>query len=258
MFFQIKSYLQFLLKSTNQHGIHSPFVYNLVCKCFYAKTNNSKLQQITQHRAYLLQNNTEISVTDFGKGSKVFKSNDRKISKIAKIAGISKKRSALLIRIVEYLNPTALLEIGTSLGIGTASMSIGNPESKTTTLEGCKNTAKIATNQLKKSNLNNISIKIGDFKETLPLALKNEVYDFVYFDGNHQKQATINYFEQCLEHIHNDSVFIFDDIYWSIEMQEAWNHIKNHSKVTVSIDTYSWGIIFFRKEQEKEHFTIRV
>ena len=30
MWYQIKSYLLFLLKSKNQHGVHSPFVYDLV------------------------------------------------------------------------------------------------------------------------------------------------------------------------------------------------------------------------------------
>uniref|UniRef100_UPI00404B6DEF hypothetical protein n=1 Tax=Flavobacterium sp. TaxID=239 RepID=UPI00404B6DEF len=29
------SYLKFLLKSTNQHGVHSPFVFDLVTKCLY-------------------------------------------------------------------------------------------------------------------------------------------------------------------------------------------------------------------------------
>ncbi len=54
------------------------------------------------------------------------------------------------------------------------------------------------------------------------------------------------------------SVFIFDDIYWSKPMSEAWAIIINHPKVTVSIDTFYWGIVFFRKEQVKEHFTVRV
>jgi len=257
MLFQIKSYIQFLLKSTNQHGIHSPFVYNLVTKCFYTDTNTNKHKQITQYRTDLLQNHSKISVTDFGKGSKVFKSNEREISKIATIAGISKKRSKLLIRIVEYFKPISILEIGTSLGIGTASMSIDNPTSKITTLEGCKNTFQVAKNQFDKFKFKNITANIGDFKETLPSTLKNNDFDLIYFDGNHQKQATIEYFEQCLNSINNNSVFIFDDIHWSKEMTEAWEYIKNHKKVTVSIDTYFWGIIFFRKEQEKEHFIIR-
>ena len=258
MFFQIKSYIRFLLKSTNQHGVHSPFVYNLVTKCFYDKTNPNKLRQINQYRTDLLENHSKISVIDFGKGSKIFKSNERKISKIAKVAGISKKRSELLIRIVEYFKPTTILEIGTSLGIGTASLQIGNSTSKITTLEGCKNTSQVAKNQFSKFDLNNIEINIGDFKETLPKTLKNSTFDMIYFDGNHQKEPTIDYFEQCLKSIKNESIFIFDDIYWSKEMSEAWEYIKNHKKVIVSIDTYFWGIVFFRKEQEKEHFIIRI
>ena len=57
---------------------------------------------------------------------------------------------------------------------------------------------------------------------------------------------------------HNDSIFIFDDINWSKGMQEAWNKIKAHPQVSVSIDTFFWGMVFFRKEQVKEHFKIRV
>ena len=41
-------------------------------------------------------------------------------------------------------------------------------------------------------------------------------------------------------------------------MEEAWETIKNHAKVKVTIDTFQWGIVVFRFEQEKEHFVIRV
>ena len=258
MLFQIKSYLKFLLKSTNQHGVHSPFVFDLITKCFYAKTDSDKSSKIKHYRNELLQNKNLITVTDFGKGSKIFKSNRREVSKIAKIAGISKKRSELLIKIVAYFNSVKILEIGTSLGIGTASLAIGNSNSQITTLEGCKNTSSIAQEQFKKFGLNHIYISVGDFNETLSKSLKNNSYDLIYFDGNHQKKPTIDYFEQCLQSIHNESVFIFDDIHWSKEMQETWEIIKNNPLVTVTLDTYFWGFVFFRKEQVKEHFTIRI
>lgn len=258
MIFQITSYLQFLKKSTNQHGVHSPFIFDLITNCFYKRTDANKLKLITDYRNGLLQNKNHIDITDFGKGSKVFKSNSREISKIAKVAGISKKRSKLLIRLTQYFNPTSILEIGTSLGIGTASLKIGNSESQLTTLEGCPQTIEIAKNQFKKFKFNNVNFIEGDFKTTLPAVLNDKKFDLVYFDGNHQKQPTLDYFEQCLNAIHNDSIFIFDDIHWSKEMTEAWEQIKQHSKVTVTIDTYFWGFVFFRKEQPKEHFTIRV
>lgn len=258
MLFQLKSYLKFLIKSTNQHGIHSPFVYDLITKCLYIKTDSNKISIINQFRNQLLKSNKIIEVTDFGKGSKVFKSNKRRVSKIAKVAGVSKKRSHLLTRIVTYFNPTTILEIGTSLGIGTASLAIGNANATITSLEGCGNTAAIASEQFQKFNLNNIDLSIGNFKDTLPKSLKNNYYDLIYFDGNHQKKPTLDYFKQCLDSINNESVFIFDDIHWSKEMLEAWEIIKNHPKVTVTIDTYFWGFVFFRKEQVKEHFTIRI
>ncbi|QTD37784.1 class I SAM-dependent methyltransferase [Polaribacter batillariae] len=250
-------YFIFLLKSTNQHGVHSPFVYNLVTKCFYKKTAKSFWAYFLSVKQYLLENKQTIKVTDFGSGSRVFKTNKRKVSKIAKVAGISNKKAKLLIRIANYFKPENSLEIGTSLGLATTAIKIGHKHAKITTLEGCPETSKIA-NKLLTNHFKNIHFVTGDFKKTLPKAVKNNKYDFIYFDGNHTKKSTLDYFKTCLETIHNNTIWIFDDIYWSSEMQEAWAEIKNHPSVTVTIDVFYWGIVFFRKEQEKEHFKIRV
>ena len=258
MLFQINSFIKFLFKSKNKHGIHSPFVYNLISDCFYDTAPKKWYEQFEIYRTSLLKNKNTIIIEDFGAGSKLLQNNKRQISKIAKNAGISKKRAQLLGRFASYFDAENILEIGTSLGIATASLSLANPEAKITTLEGCQNTAEIAKDSFKKFQLNNVTVVIGNFSNTLDESLDNNMYDLIFFDGNHQKEATIHYFEQCLQHMHNDSVFIFDDIYWSKGMQEAWQHIKEHPKVTISIDTFNWGIVFFRKEQKKQHFTIRV
>ncbi|RXP47088.1 class I SAM-dependent methyltransferase [Lutibacter sp. HS1-25] len=258
MWFKIKSYFHFLIKSTNQHGVHSPFVYHLVTNCFYKKTNTSHLKIFKKVKNWLHLNKTTITVSDFGKGSKVFKSNQRKVAEIAKIAGISNKKAFLLMRICTYFNFENILEIGTSVGLGTAAISIGNNTAKITTLEGCKNTAAVAQKVFEQFNFNNIKCIVGNFDNTLPLITKNKQLDLVYFDGNHQKEPTLNYFNECLKAAHNNTVFIFDDINWTKEMQETWEIIKNHPKVSVTIDTYFWGFVFFRKEQKKEHFTIRI
>lgn len=258
MFFKISSYLKFVFKSKNQHGVHSPFVYDLVTKCFYKKINSNELKKHVFYRKELANNNSLIEITDFGAGSKVFSSNRREISKITKHVGISKKRAKLLFKIVRYFQPYSILEIGTSLGIGTSILSLATSNSKVTTLEGCKETANVAKKMFDTHDLKNIDLKVGEFQNTLPKVLNNNTYDFIYLDGNHTKKATLEYFNLCLSSIHNDSVLIFDDIHWSKEMEEAWEEIKQNSKVTVTIDTYQWGMVFFRKEQEKEHFIIRV
>lgn len=257
MLYSIKAYLKFLKTSTNQHGVHSPFIYQLITNCFYDKTNYKAYRLLKQYRNKLLKNSNTITITDFGSGSRVFKSNTREISKIAKTSGISPKRARLLFRIAKYLNAKNILELGTSLGLGTSALSFGNNKANITTIEGCPETTIIAQQQFNTFQLNNIDLKTSAFDDIL-LELTSNNYDLIYIDGNHQKEATLRYFETLLPTTNNNTVFIFDDIHWSEGMSQAWENIIKHPKVTVSIDTFFWGLVFFRKEQKKEHFTIRI
>jgi len=265
MLHSIKSYVKFLWQSKNEHGVHSPFVFKLVTQCFYDKKQYAEYARLNTHRNLLLKNKSTVEVTDFGAGSKVFTSNTRAINQIAKTAGISAKRAKLLFRIVHYFQPSTILEIGTSLGLATAALSLGNPKAKIISLEGCPETQKQAEVNLQNqiSNFQNISFENTEFESYLKnlkpetLNLKPQIFDLVYFDGNHSKKATLDYFDLLLPTATNDTLWIFDDIHWSADMDEAWETIKNHPKVTVTIDTFQWGMVFFRIEQEKEHFTIR-
>ena len=260
---QIKSYLKFLFHSKNEHGVHSPFVFDLVTKCFYDATKYQEYEVLKSYRKSLLENKNTIEVTDFGAGSRVFKSNVREISKIAQTAGITPKNAELLFRIVRYFQPKSILEIGTSLGLATSALSLGNSNAKIITLEGCPNTQKQAQVQLQSrsfgTNLNfqNIEFVTTEFSNYFKTHHPSPItHHLIYFDGNHSKKATLAYFEALLPTISNDSVWIFDDIHWSADMEEAWEIIKKHPKVSVTIDTFQWGIVFFRAEQEKEHFII--
>jgi len=236
--------------------VHSPFVFDLITKCFYNKTQQSAYQKLKLYRAELLKNGSNILVTDFGAGSRVFKSNTRAVSAIANTAGITKKRAQLLTRLSQYFGFDTVLELGTSLGLASSAIAFGNPKTKITTLEGCPQTSKIAQQQFKKHQLNNITPIVTDFSSFLNKG--SLAYDLIYFDGNHQKEATLEYFNSLIDNTSKDSVFIFDDIHWSKEMEESWEEIKNHPKVSVTIDTFFWGYVFFRTEtKHKEHFIIR-
>ncbi|WP_114490981.1 O-methyltransferase [Candidatus Ulvibacter alkanivorans] len=257
MLYQIRSYLQFLTKATNQHGVHSPYVYDLITNCFYDKKKYPEYQQIHAYRKQLLNDRTPFKVTDFGKGSTVFKSDERVVASVAKHVGISAKRQRLLFRLSRYLKPENSLELGTSLGLATIAMALGNKSSSVLTVEGCPNTAAIAVRQFESHRLDNIRSHTCTF-DTFFSENASEVYHLVFVDGHHSKEYTLQYFEQLLKRITSNSILIFDDIYWSPGMTEAWEEIKAHPTVRVSIDTFTWGLVFFRKEQQKEHFYIRL
>ena len=264
MFHIIQSYFKFILNSKNEHGVHSPFVFDLVTKCFYDKTNYPEYSILKEYRKSLLENQNTIEVTDFGAGSRVFKTNQREVSKIAKVAGISTYRAKLLFRLINYFQPSTFLELGTSLGIATYSASIALKNTKIISVEGCKETSLFTSNKFLKcfslEQLENINFINSEFEIFLHNFDKSSFSDtdwnMVYFDGNHSKEATLKYFDILIETTTNKTIWIFDDIHWSKDMEEAWEIIKNHPKVTVTIDTFQWGIVFFRTEQIKEHFII--
>lgn len=257
MIHQIATYLKWLPKTFHLHGIHSPFVYTLSKECLKNKCSTKHTQEIQQYRERLLGTERLIEVTDFGAGSRVFKSNTRKISAIAKHAGATQKRMLLLQRIIAYFNPEQLLEMGTSLGMATFAMAKGSQHTHITSLEGCPATLAVAKETLDHFNVTNVTLVEGKFTDSIK-QLGNHKLDMIYFDGNHSKEATLTYAHSLLPTAINGTVWIFDDIHWSQEMTAAWDEIKKLPQVSVSIDCYWLGLVFFRNEQATEDFYLRL
>lgn len=255
--YQFLAYIKFIFTATNQHGVHSPFIYNFVTKCLYDKTNYDAYTQLNNYRKRLKTSEVTLEVNDLGEGSKVLDATHRSVSDMVKTSSSSKKDTQLLYRLATYFNFKNTLELGTSLGMGTYALALANPNSKITTIEGCANTSSFAKTKLEELEINNVDCLLGNFSEVIP-NLKDQTFDFIFFDGHHNKEASIQYFEALLSKVHNDTIFAFDDIYWSEGMTEAWDYIKNHKAVTVTVDCFHFGFVFFRKEQVKEHFKIRL
>ncbi|MBS1747978.1 MAG: class I SAM-dependent methyltransferase [Bacteroidetes bacterium] len=254
-------YVQFWLTASNGkgHGVHSPFVFNWIIQVLNDKRSFDCFREIEGMRASVKLNKSEISVPDFGAGSRKNLDNKRKISAIAKSSLKPKKYSQLLFRMVHHYKPVTILELGTSLGITTSYLSCANPDAKIITMEGAPEVAGIAENNFKQLRLANISVEVGNFDDNLSSVIKKlQQVDFAFIDGNHRKEPTINYFHQLLEKSTPSTIFIFDDIHWSEDMEAAWKQIQQHPAVTLTIDLFFIGIVFLRQEQKvKEHFSVR-
>jgi predicted O-methyltransferase YrrM len=164
----------------------------------------------------------------------------------------------LIYRLAKSTNPKSVIELGTCLGITTAYLAKTDPGAEIITIEGCPQTAEVAKKNFQELDLNNIELHVGNFDLILPdIIAKQPSLDFVYIDGNHRKDATLNYFKWCLPKVNEDSLLIFDDIYWSEGMKEAWAEIKNHPDVTITVDLFWIGLVYFKKGQAKEHFKLK-
>jgi predicted O-methyltransferase YrrM len=254
----LNSYLRYRKNAVDAFGVHAPFLFNLLQEVVYQKSDNKEFVKIENIRKSLLKNHSTIIVRDLGAGSRAENGRQRKIANIAKYSSKPPKYTALIYRIIKYLKPQTILEIGTSFGISTMYMAQANAQANIVTLEGCPATAAIAQQNFDSLQMHNIKLIKGNFDETLPGYLNtNPILDFVFFDGNHRKEPTIRYFNQCIEKAHPDSVFVLDDIHWSEEMEAAWKLIQEDPRSQLCLDFYSFGIVFFKKEVSKESFVIR-
>lgn len=253
------SYVKYLLRARNRHGVHSPFVYELSDNVFQRNVRYYDFHTIEYVRESMLRSSKKLQVVDLGAGSKSGANQTRSLAGITRTAAIPAEYGQLLYRLVNHVAPTTIVELGTSVGIGTLYLASPIKSARVITLEGAPEVAAIARKNLDACNLDQVEIVEGNFDDTLPRVLQNiDSVDFAYIDGNHRLEPTLRYFEQLKAKSHANTVLVFDDIHWSSEMEQAWQTIQADAAVTVSIDVWRLGLVFFKPGQQKEHFTLKL
>jgi len=248
---KVIAYSRFLLKSKDRHGVHSPFVYDFVENVLNPVYHDKGIEV---ERNKLLKDNSTVTIKDFGIGE------DRKTS-ITEIAATSlkkQKEAELLAKIVSFYSIERIIELGTSFGISTSYMARANPSAQIDTIEGSAEILEKAKKVWKSLNIDWIQAHNNDFDKLLKNLLKNnKSKTLAFIDGNHRQKATIDYFQLLQNSLPENSIIIFDDIYWSEGMEEAWNDIVKNEDVKLSIDLFEMGVVFLSPRLKKEHFTIR-
>ena len=250
---QTLSLLRHLLTAQTRFRVHSPFVFSLINEVLCDQRHYYAFDDIEDQRQRLLRDQRVITRLDFGAGQS---GREETVSQIARNAGAPAKQGKMLFRLVQFLGSRHILELGTSLGLGTQYLAGSGRHERIITLEGDPKVAGIASEHLQ--NIARLEQRIGPFKEQLLLAIDDlDQLDLVYFDGDHTEKGTLAYFEACLEKAGPGTCFVLDDIHWSEGMEKAWAIIIQHPSVRLSLDLYRSGLVFFRTEQrEKEHFVL--
>ncbi len=240
------------------HGIHSPFVFNLVSKVFRNKTDPAIVFNIESIRKELLSSPASVCVNDLGAGPERVKTNIRKVSDIARYSSVPRKYGILLSNLSAEFGKPAILELGTSLGISAMYMASSATDITVHTIEGCSATAAIASANFLKAGIDNIKIYNEPFDKVVP-RLKNEMPSpgLVFIDGNHRKEPVVRYCREIARFTGDQTVIVIDDIHMSEEMESAWKEVMKMEKVTLAIDIFRMGLLFFSKGLNGGYYTIR-
>lgn len=258
--FRVINWLKYWLYGKTIYRLHSPFVYEFAeavirdDRIFYA------FERIERRRRDLLHDQRAIDMVDFGAGSTAKDHSSRTIADITRTSSVNEKYGRLLFRTVQYFRPGNVLELGSCTGIGSMYLAGAMHHGRLVTLEGDPVLADTARESLKflGNQSTETAVLTGPFEENLSQAMEMmPSIDLAYIDGNHRKAPTLEYFEALQPKCHEASIIIIDDIYWSTEMGEAWEAVKNHPRTRLTIDLFRMGLVFFREENlEVEHFKL--
>lgn len=253
-------YFKYRLAAKTRFKTHSPFVYDLINNAFRNNEYYGDFSILDRYFDELKQKNSLIETTDFGAGSGEhdYRVYLKSLGKLVKERSHTKARLHLLYNLMKYFKPTTMLEFGTAAGVSSMYLKKGLSESRMVTMEGCPGLCAVARENFERMKIENIEVSNGNFDVILPdvLARFNRL-DFVFFDGNHREEPTLNYFNQCIEKAHENTLFIFDDIHWSKGMEAAWDTIKVDKRVSLTIDIFWFGMVFFKKGVAKQNFIVK-
>lgn len=248
-------FLKHLVGATNKYNAHSPFLFELFNQVFNKPLNVADSKDFSAYRNEQRKDPQTILFEEHGAGNN--QGQKLSVAQIARQSAISKKEARIIIHLCKHLKPKTILELGTSTGVSTHALSIGAPEAKITTVEGCGELAQHIRSKTKDENIEIIASTFEAFFDRLQQAPQR--WDLIYIDGNHSYEATTNYFQLLKKyHIHANTCIIFDDIYWSEGMVRAWNAIVEDPDNTLTIDLFSLGLVFFNKDLSKQHFKVRI
>jgi predicted O-methyltransferase YrrM len=255
----ISGFASHWLRAGDEHSVHSPFVFRLLTEAVYLKGDEPEYARIEAVRSAMLRDQRVLKVTDLGAGS-TFDGRpvERNVREIAARFAKPPRYGRLLFRLTRFFRPKIMIELGTSLGISAMYQALGFAEGNLYTLEGCPETASVARENFADAGLHSIECITGDFDSSLSrLLAETGTFDYLFIDGNHSYEATLRYFNLAKQYASVDSVIVFDDINWSEGMKVAWKQICADEKVTISIDFFQLGLVFFNKGFSRQHFLLR-
>lgn len=241
--FPFWAYLIHWLKKEDQYSQHSPFVFEIYSDLIqFLYESKSGIPLIESFRKELLKDQSVLSVTDFGAGSKKVPTSSRKVSDITRYSTSGSKFCLVYQYFCSLTQANHVIELGTCMGISTRYLDLA-VKGRLYSFEGSSTIQEIAKREPRPQNTNFI---LGQIQETLPITLAYlPSVDFALIDANHTYQGTISSFNSILEKVHPKSILIISDIYWNKGMEKAWEEIKSNQKVKLTLDFYECGVVFF-------------
>jgi len=224
-------------------GVHSPFVYDLITNVIEEKNDFYAFRDISIAQLQLLQNE---HVIQYGR-------NRITVKEAFKRCGITIKEGRFLFRLTNHYKPHTILSIGSSMGLAPLCLTRYNSTVQCIILEYEQNIADIARQILNKEKNTALNIKTGTYHEQLPESIVQlQRIDCVFIGKDVGVNDWDTVFEQCESFIHDSTFFVLAGIRSSTDKQNYWMQYRQHPSVTIAVDLFDMGLLFFQPKLHKQ------
>jgi len=224
------------------YGVHSPFVFDLITNIVADKYAYYTYNDILQIRLQLTQKDKFI----------LYRGKRMTIKKAVQRYGISQKEGELLFRLTNRYKPRSILTIGSSLGLTPLYLTRYDSTVQCITLESETDFAEMAAYLLNKEMNPSLQIWTGAYHKSVPESLLQFTrIDCIFLDKNIGISDLNAIFNQCLPFIHDQTFCVLAGIRSSSEKYHYWEQICQHPTVTVAVDLFQMGLLFFQPKLHK-------
>jgi predicted O-methyltransferase YrrM len=236
-----KQALRYMVHQAAETRSTDPFLKKFRQEVLRDDMYNPDYMRFESVRRSMLQNHSLVHQHDPGAGSRVKKS-QRTVAEFTRLASVRPRYGRMLYRLARFVNPPAIVELGTAVGLGTLYLSGGCPWARVITVEGNPTLAGLASENFRSAGAEQITVIRDNFDDVLP-GLTGQIPDgsLVYIDGNHTGEALQRYFSFFAEHV-NMPVIVLDDINWSESMHRAWVSLRRNTLRGLWVDLFQMGI----------------
>jgi len=219
------------------YGVHSPFAFNLITQVIYETSPYYAYRRLREIRNDLLSRRKALAITE------------RHIS--------NQRVDELLFRLVNYVSPCTIIEIGTSHGLTTLYLSSAKKQVRCITVDKEQPENTIAQKLFEKTGANiefhvdSSFLCLGEILKSVSLA------GFILFTVNRNSLSTIRLlFEQCLNSTDCNSLIVIKGIHSCGRTARWWNEVISDNRTGVTFDLYDVGFVFFDKTKIKQHYIV--
>lgn len=247
----IKRIWTFYSDARTKFDVHSPYISALILalKKPLSQDQYANIQIVETERKKLLADHSKITLEPMGAGSRLKENNEITVRELASRSLSTPRQCLMYFKLINWLKPTTLLELGTSLGVSTLYHHLAAPDAHLISIEGRGPVHRIARKIIDRNQVRgNIELLEGLFDDHLERVLTSiGKVDYVFIDGDHKGSSLIRYIRQILSYLDDESVIVVHDVYWSDDMLKAWKEIIDWPEVKASLDTYEMGILLFNR-----------